>query len=311
MAGPAETIRIVLPSRAVASAEAARREAPRSIPAASLVARPPVPGTVRIEPTARCNYACSFCTQPTRRHQRGEMRWPLYTRLVGEMADAGVQALGLHYLGEPFLCEWLPDAIGHAKARGIPYTFVSTNGSEATAARVAACMEAGLDALEFSLNFADAAQFREMACARPALFREAIANLGAAREVRDRGQHACALVASSLRYDASQEERMAALVAEMLPYVDEHYWMAPHRHGESHAVPCESLFTEAHIAFDGTLSACGFDPGPAYAMADLSRVAFVDGWHGERFVRLREAHLRRDLACTACEDCGARRPAAG
>ncbi|HEX3096544.1 MAG TPA: hypothetical protein VHQ02_02435 [Usitatibacter sp.] len=46
----------------------------------------------------------------------------------------------LDVLGESFLCDWLPDAIGHAKARGIPFAFLTTNGSAATPERVRACM---------------------------------------------------------------------------------------------------------------------------------------------------------------------------
>ena len=302
-----ETVHIVVPAQAVATRASARIEALKRIPASHLATRPPAPRAARIELTARCNYACTFCAQPSRSHPRGEMRWPLYTRIVGEMADAGVQELGFQYLGEPFLCDWLADAIGHAKARGIPYAYVVTNGSVATPAAVKACMEAGLDSLEFSVDFADGAQFRELAGARPAFFRDALEHLRAARGVRDAGRYACALVASSLRYDERQEERMAALLAEVLPYVDGHYWRAPHVRGAAHPIPCESLFAEALVAFDGTLSACEWQPEGPYAMADLAREPFLEGWHSERFARLRDAHLRRDVACTACDECGPRR----
>jgi MoaA/NifB/PqqE/SkfB family radical SAM enzyme len=301
-----ENVHIVAPTHAGVSSAAARIEALRRIPASHLATRPPAPRAAKIELTARCNYTCAFCEQPSRAHPRGEMRWPLFTRIVGEMADAGVRELGLQYLGEPFLCEWLPDAIGHAKARGIAYAYVVTNGSAATSEAVKACMEAGLDSLEFSVDFADNAQFRELAGTRPALFRDALGNLRAARHARDAGRYACALIASSLRHDERQEERMAPLLAEVLPYVDEHYWRPPHARGPAQPIPCESLFSEALVAFDGTLSACQWQPGDAYAMADLAQVPFMDGWHSERFARLRDAHLRRDLACTACEECGPR-----
>ncbi|HSN19865.1 MAG TPA: hypothetical protein VLS49_04265, partial [Usitatibacter sp.] len=278
-----EGTHIVVPPKSGATDAAARIESPRHIPAAQLATRPPAPHAARIELTARRNYASSADGRAARSHARGEMRWPLFTRIVGEMADAGVQELGLHYLGEPFLCDWLPDAVGHAKARGIPYVFLATNGSVARPDRVRACLEAGLDCLEFAVDFADAAQFRDLTGANPALMGEGLANLRAARRVRDEGGFSCALIASSLRYDDGQEERMAPLMAQILPYVDEHYWRALHRRGERHPIPCESLFTEAHVACDGTLSACHFEPGGAYAMADLSLMSFMEGWHSERF----------------------------
>jgi MoaA/NifB/PqqE/SkfB family radical SAM enzyme len=296
--------KIVLPPRAAATGVAARIESVTRISATQLRTAPPAPRSANIELTSECNWACAFCPQPGRARKRGEMRWTLFTRLVGEMADAGVGELGLFFLGESFLCDWLPDAIGHAKARGIPYTFLTTNGSLATPARVKACMEAGLDSLKFSLDFADAREFAQGAGARPGLHRDAIANLKAARAVRDEGGYACGLYGSSIDRDGARQERMAPLVAEVLPYLDEHYWIPLHEPGSPLPIPCWSLFTRAHVTFDGKLSACAFDAGEAAIMADLAKESFMDGWRGVRFARLREAHLRRDVSCTICEDCG-------
>jgi hypothetical protein len=304
-----ETVNIVVPPHPGATA-AARIEAVTRIPVSQLLTAPPAPKAVKIELTAQCNYACDFCAHATRQRTRGEMSWPLFTRLVGEMADAGVEELGFFFIGESFLCDWLPDAIGHAKARGIRYAFLTTNGSLASADRVKACMEAGLDALKFSVNFATEAQFRGVAHARSRLYRDAIANLKAARRVRDEGGYPCGLYASSIELDDVQQERMRPLIAEILPYVDEHYWLPLHVKGGPETIPCWSLFTEAHVTCDGKLSACCFDPDEHAVMADLATTPFLEGWNSERFARLREAHLRRDVSCTMCEDCGARPQAA-
>lgn len=302
-----DNVRIVMPPQAGATGVAARTEALTRIPASHLRTRPPPPQSVKLELTSRCNYRCAYCEHDQRANKRGEMSWTLYTRLVGELVDAGVGELGLFHIGESFLCDWLPDAIGHAKARGIRYVFLTTNGSLATPEKVRACMEAGLDSLKFSVNDADEAQFRATTQAKGGLFHDAIANLKAARRVRDEGGFPCGLYASSIRYDAAQQERMQPLIAEILPYVDEHYWLPLHVSGEPSPIPCWSLFTEAHVTFDGKLSSCCFDPGERSVMADLTHTSFVDGWNSERFARLREAHLERDVSCTLCEDCGSRR----
>src|SRR5207247_1346136 len=57
------------------------------------------------------------------------------------------------------------------------------------------------------------------------LFRDALVNLKEARRIRDAGRYPCGLYASSIRYDGAQQERMQALVEEILPYLDEHYWL--------------------------------------------------------------------------------------
>jgi hypothetical protein len=54
------------------------------------------------------------------------MSWTFFTRVVGEIVDAGVEELGFFFIGESFMCDWLPDAIEYAKSRGIRYAFLTT-----------------------------------------------------------------------------------------------------------------------------------------------------------------------------------------
>ena len=297
------------------------------IPQRYLAAELPAPRSVKIELTSQCNYRCGFCAHRLRMKDRGEMDRAFYERVVGEMADAGVEELGMFYIGESFMCPWLPEAIAFAKQRGIRYVFLTTNGSLATARRVDACMKAGLDSLKFSMNNADEEQFVEIAAVKGKLFRDSVANLKAARAVRDSGGYSCGLYASSIQYDGEQQVRMQALVDEIRPYVDEHYWLPLYSMGSlttqreeelgyrpiagnqgrigalRDPLPCWSAFTEGHITYDGKLSACCFDAGDKWVMADLKKVPFMQGWNSPAFVALREAHLKKDVKGTICEDC--------
>jgi len=304
-----------------------RIDAVTGIPEAYRKARLPAPRAVKIELTSQCNYRCGFCAHRLRMKKRGDMDRAFFERVVGEMVAAGVEELGAFYIGESFMCDWLPEAIGFAKKRGIRYVFLTTNGSLATPERVEACMKAGLDSLKFSMNNADEEQFAEVAGVKPKLFRDSLENLKAARAVRDGGRFPCGLFASSIRYDGEQQARMQGLVDEMIPYVDEHYWLPLYSMGSfatqreqelgyrpiagnqgrlgamREPLPCWSLFTEGHITHDGRLSACCFDAGDRWIMADLNDVSFMDGWNSEPFVRLRESHLARDVSGTICESC--------
>jgi hypothetical protein len=38
-------------------------------------------------------------------------------------------------------------------------------------------------------------------------------------------------------------------------------------------------------------------------MGDLRRETFMEAWNSRQFVALREAHLRRDVSGTVCEQC--------
>src|SRR5574343_1809385 len=103
----------------------------------------PAPRSVKIELTARCNYKCGFCVKSLRPDD-GDMDRAFYSRIIREMRDAGVEELGLFYIGESFTCKWLPDAIAEAKSVGFPYVFLTTNGSACTAKNLTACFETGL-----------------------------------------------------------------------------------------------------------------------------------------------------------------------
>jgi hypothetical protein len=67
-------------------------------------------------------------------------------------------------------------------------------------------------------------------------------------------------------------------------------------------LPCWSAFTEGHVTAEDMLSACCFDATANWMMGDLNRQSFMDAWLRD-FVRLQEAHLRKDVRGTVCEKC--------
>jgi radical SAM protein with 4Fe4S-binding SPASM domain len=194
----------------------------------------------------------------------------------------------------------------------------------ATPDRVEPCLKAGLDSLKFSFNSADGAQFQEITGVKAGDFRKIVENLKAARRLRDAGGYTCGIYASSILYDGEQLLRMKEAVAEILPFVDEHYWLPLYgqagltagEHG-THPVagnpgrvgalrkplPCWALFTEGHITYDGRLSACCFDHDGRFHMGDLTTQSFAEAWQSAPFQKLRAANLAQDVKGTACEHC--------
>ena len=292
----------------------------------------PAPRSVKIEITGRCNYACNFCARSMVLREQKDMDRALFERLLREMRDEGVEEIGLFYLGESFLCPWLEEGIAYAKKEcGYPYVFLTTNGSLARPERLRRCFTAGLDSLKFSFNYADAAQFEDIARVKPKLYRSMVHNIRAARAVRDAAfeetGHKCGLYASYIEYDGEQGRRMLETLDEIKDCVDEIYalplynqanlvtddekkqgWkpIAGNR-GRAGALrdplPCWAVFTEGHVTWDGALSACCFDHDGRFHMGDLTTTPFMDAWNSWAFQNLREAHLRRDVTGTPCEKC--------
>ncbi len=302
-----------------------------SIPPEYRHATLPAPRSVKIEISPRCNYRCGFCALRTREVQpRWDMDFNLFKRVTREMREAGVEEIGVFYLGESFMNpRLLVDCIEYLKAEvGMPYVFLTSNASMAFPEAVDACMSAGLDSLKWSVNAADRAQFVKIMAVSGKLFERALGNIEAAWNVRAQKGYRTGLYASSIRYDGAQQEKMETLLEKRVkPYVDQHYWLPLYSMGAFAAkreaelgyrptagnqgrlgalrdpLPCWSAFTEGHVTAEGKLSACCFDATANWTMADLGKLSFMDAWNSPAFVNLRAAHLRKDVSGTVCEKC--------
>jgi len=291
----------------------------------------PAPKSVKIELTGKCNYRCGFCALRTREKQpKEDMDFDLFKRITREMREAGVEEIGVFYLGESFMAPGLlVDAISYLKDElRFPYVFLTTNGSMAYPHIVRKCFDAGLNSLKFSINASNDGQFREVMGVKPELYHQAIANLRAARFIRDEGGFNCGIYASSIKYDGSQQAEMEELLKEyVLPYVDQHYWLplysmgsvATKREAElgykptagnqgrlemmRKPLPCWSAFTEGHVRADGGLSLCCFDADGRFVVGDLTKQSFMEAWNSTAFQAIRHAHLKEDLTGTVCQDC--------
>lgn len=288
--------------------------------------RLPAPRSVKIELTANCQYRCGFCVKSLR-PDNGEMDRGFYSQIIRDMRECGVEELGLFYIGESFLCSWLPDAIKEAKEVGFPYVFLTTNGSVANPDKVEACMRAGLDSLKFSLNFHSPQQLKEVAQVSGRHWQKAIDNLKEACRIRDEGGYPCKVYASSIAFNGEQGAKMQEVIDDVLPMLDEHYFLP--LYGMSGAsvnigwkpkpgnpgrldnmrepLPCWSVFTEGHVTKDGKMVACCFGTGldNDMVMGDLMKDDFMTCWNSKAYQRLREAHLNEDVTDTPCASCAA------
>ena len=303
------------------------------IPVEYKQSKPPCPKSVKIELTGRCNYRCGFCAlrsrdkQPTKKE---DMNLDFFKGITREMHNSGVEEIGLFYLGESLMapelvvqaCQWLKWELG------MPYVFLTTNGSLAGERLIHALMNAGLDSLKFSINAADYEQFEDVMGVKKKLYQQAIRNVRRAYNIRETAGYKTKLYASSIMYDGDQQEKMEKLVSEQIaPFVDEHYWLPLYSMGSVATqreeelgyrptagnqgrigglvkpLPCWSAFTEGHVRSDGMVSLCCFDADGRFEIGNLHKSSWMAIWHNDEFTRIREAHLKEDLSGTVCEEC--------
>lgn len=289
----------------------------------------PPPKTVKIGLTNACNLACKFCANSQKERKVHHMPWELFKSITKEVKDAGVQEVGVFYLGESFLYEpggeWkLHEAIAWLKGYlNIPRVFLTTNGVLATKTLVEAVMMAKLDSLKFSFNFANEEQAKEY-CGRN-VYRTIIKNIRDAKVARDEVfrvlGHWCGLYASSMKYNEEQVDNMREALREVEGCIDEHYWIPFCNQGGVKSgqtkikgnigrlgnvvepLPCWSLFTSAHITDDGDVTVCCFDHNNNLVIGNLFEDKFMDIWNGEKIQELRRKHLNRDVSGTPCDNC--------
>jgi radical SAM protein with 4Fe4S-binding SPASM domain len=296
-------------------------------------ANPPCPKSVKIELTGRCNYRCGFCALRMRDNQPkpdDDMDLEFFKKITTEMFNAGVEEMGVFYLGESLMNPNLTvKAIEFLKQTlGMPYVFLTTNGSLCNEYVAHRLMAAGLDSLKFSMNASDTEQFEEVMGVKAKWYEQSLKNLKRTYEIRESAGYATRIYASSIRYDGDQQARMEELVSRRIrPYVDEHYWLPLYSMGsvatEREAelgykptagnqgrigglvkpLPCWSAFTEGHVRSDGQVSLCCFDADGRFQVGNLHENTWMDIWHNEKFTKVREAHLKEDLKGTVCEEC--------
>lgn len=258
------------------------------------------------------------------------MEIDLFRRITREMREAGVEEIGVFYIGESFMSpDLLIEAVYYLKHDlQMPYVFLTSNGSLASPKAVAEVMRAGLDSLKWSVNAATPDQFREMMEVSPRMHEKALSNIREAWSVREVLGAKTHLYASSIMYDRNTPEQMKEMLDErVLPYVDQHYWLPLYSMGSwatsreeelgyrptagnqgrigalRDPLPCWAVFTEGHVTSTGVLSACCFDADDRWNMGNLNTMSFMDAWNSPTFQELRRAHLAKDVSGTECAKC--------
>lgn len=285
---------------------------------------PPCPKAVKISLDDHCQFKCTFCASGMN-EVKARMSMGKFKRLVDELVANGTEEIGLFFIGEPMLVKGLDEAVRYCKGVGVKYVFLTTNGALATKEKVRGLMEAGLDSIKFSYNYADGSQIKAVAGVPERTFDKLVENIRGTVEVRDAGGYKCGVYASSIMFDGEQGEKMLAAVGLIAGVVDEHYWLPQYTFGAQadgagefkvrgnpgrldnlrDPMPCWTIFKEGHVTADGAVALCCFDVQDKWMAGKLREdgSGFMEAWHSDAARALRLAHLEKDVHGTACEAC--------
>lgn len=269
----------------------------------------PPPKSLKIEVSASCNLACSFCYHQ-KSGRNGMMSMDDFLHAITIAAEHKIPQVGLLFLGESTLNPLLPEFIRMAKEEyHIPYVFLTSNGvmSKKTLYEI---LDTPLDSLKWSINQYDRNSFyRET---RANAFDTVMWNVHFAKEKAKWTK----LYASTAVYDVNHiPEKMKVFVdKEIKPYVYEHYYFQINNQGglmqDSHfcvpycnrlpVIPCPRLFNNSYITYDLKVALCCSAFTKEFILGDLHKERFMEIWNGERMQKLRKAHLEGDVSKIIC-----------
>lgn len=199
-----------LKSAARAAAERALTRHPRLVKRALLALgrdrAPVLPEIVQIESTNICNAKCVFCPRDEMDRKQGVMSMELFRKVADECAALGITHVRLHNYGEAFVDRQLVEKIRYAKQVGIKEVGLISNGSLIGEDVARGMIEAGLDAINISL---DAAGKEVFEATRVGLkYDKVIAAIERILRIRaELGRVRPKLILSFVRQNNSEEER--------------------------------------------------------------------------------------------------------
>lgn len=266
----------------------------------------PLPEIVQIESTNICNAKCVFCPRDEMERRQGIMDMALYTKLVDECASLGIGHVRMHNYGEPFVDRQLVEKVRYAKQKGIPQVGMISNGSLLTEAAARGMIEAGLDAINISVDASGKETFERTRIGLK--YDKVIANVERLLALREAaGKRRPKLILSFVRQNNSEDER--AFIehwrqrADKIHVTDLHNWAGTLHQTSDVNYPCYRPWLTFTVLWDGRVSLCCADFDGRTILGDLRTSTLLQVWNSDRYRAIRREHLASggpDI-CRSCD----------
>lgn len=278
----------------------------RLLAAAGRDRAPRLPQIVQIETTNICNARCVFCPRDRMQRPLGVMEETLFRKIVDECAALGIRHLRLHNFGEPFVDRSLVERIAYAKRADIPEVGLITNGSLMTADAARGVVEAGLDAINISVDASGRETFERTRVGLA--YDKVLANIEHLVRVRAAlGRHRPRLILSFVRQHDSEDERAFVArwsgIADKVHITNLHNWAGTLRHSAAGRFPCYRPWLTFTVLWDGRVALCCADFDGTVVLGDMKTASLTDIWNSEAYRRVRREHLAQTgpAICCSCD----------
>ena len=278
----------------------------RLLAAAGRDRAPRLPDIVQIESTNLCNAKCVFCPRDEMHRLQGIMDMDLFRKVVDECAALGITHVRLHNYGEPFLDRRLVEKVRYAKTRGIAEVGMISNGSLITPDIAQGLIDAGLDAINISVDASGKETFERTRVNLD--YDVVIDNIRTLDRLRrEAGRARPKLILSFVRQQDSPEEQAFIDtwrgIADKIHITDLHNWAGTLNAHSDVAYPCYRLWLTFTVLWDGRVSLCCADFDGRHVLGDLRTSTIRDVWNSPAYRAVRRQHLESGgpEICRSCD----------
>ncbi len=279
-----------------------------------------VPGgplSLAIESTAKCNLFCPMCPRENIYFPPKDMELDLFRKIIDEGKDFLEFAVP-YGVGEPLLNPEIFEMIAYCRTSGVP-SGISTNATTLTEEASRRLIQSGLDYIIFAFDGATAATFEKYR--KGADFEKVRENIHTFLRVKRELKSRIFCILQMVRLKDNRNEIPDLIRMWRIEGMDEIRIKKDEVHNEGSAIPgdqaerpglrhpCYLLWRgPMYIHYDGTVFPCCYIY-PQEPIGNMRRSSLSEIWNSERMVKLRQAHIRGDLAeYKACQNCPAARP---
>lgn len=264
------------------------------------------PDIVQIESTNLCNAKCVFCPRDEMHRRQGVMEWDLFTKVVDECVELGITHVRVHNYGEPFLDRQLVEKVRYAKQRGIAEVGMISNGSLITEEIAQGMIDAGLDAINISVDASGKEVFESTRIHLS--YDDVIRNIESLVKLRNAaGKVRPKLILSFVRQNNSVDEQQFIdhwrTVADKIHITDLHNWAGTLNAQSDVTFPCYRMWQTFTVLWDGRVSLCCADFDGRHILGDLRTQSIAQIWNSPAYQDVRRQHLESGgpEICRSCD----------
>lgn len=290
------------------------------------------PDTVVLEVNNTCNLNCVMCQTQSSKRQKGEMSVELFEKSASQVSSLGVKSVSIHTIGEPFLAKNFRDILSCLRKNRLKLV-ITTNGLLIHKhIDVIKAFPDVISRITFSIDGATKKTYENLR--KGGSFDKLMSNLELVRGLKKSSwkrypfrmnmqaalsneniDEIPAFFRSFRKYFHDDDMRFSFLCNLTSAHAEAGYYKDKKLYSEKLAklpVPCKLLWRQAHVLWNGDVSACCRDYNGEMIVGNINKDSISAIWQGHVYERLRKIHKAGDMSdLRLCRDCWRIAPEAG